>query len=299
MQKIEYKKCRKQDLVPAARMMRTTINHLRRKSGLEINRWRIGSRPIPMLVRFWETDGDTMYCAWKNGKMVGFAGAYVNGKQWYLAWLFVHPSLQDKGVGRKLLQKVWRDGKGMTHALCTFAYNPQAVGLYSKFGMAPLCDLPWMKGDISRLKKLESTGLQVSDKPTAADVRWIHQLETKIRGYAHRDHWNVWLKNEPFQTYIFRKGGKRVGYSLITRKLVIAPLGVIDPKYMIEVMTESIKLLDKEAKERATIWCPTLNIPLYNFLIDVGFRIDEMDVFMSDTPYPDWQRYVPATLALI
>ena len=30
-----------------------------------------------------------------------------------------------------------------------------------------------------------------------------------------------------------------------------------------------------------------------------SFRIDEMEIFMSDTPYPDWNRYVPATLALI
>jgi GNAT superfamily N-acetyltransferase len=299
MQKIEYRKCRKQDLIPAARLMRSTNHHLRRQAGLKIKPWPVGSRPSPLLARFWETDGDTMYCAWKKDKLVGFAGAYVNGKQWYLAWLFVHPSMQDKGVGRKLLEKVWRDGKGMTHALCTFAYNPQAIGIYSKFGMAPLCDLPWLKADPNKIKKLEPTDLEVSDKPTIADIKWLHQLETKIRGYAHRDHWNVWLKNDPFKLYIFRKAGKRVGYSMITRKIFIAPLGVIDQKYMIDVMTESIRLLEPKKNEMMSLWCPTLNMPLYLFLIDLGFRIDEMEIFMSDTPYPDWNRYVPATLALI
>ena len=117
----------------------------------------------PLIDHLHTTDPDMFYCAWKGDRLVGFAGAYVRGKQWYLAWLFVHPSLQDKGVGRKLLEKVWRDRPGMVHSLCTFAFNMQAVGLYSKFGMSPLADLPWMKAEPLKLKKLKPTGLKIID----------------------------------------------------------------------------------------------------------------------------------------
>jgi ribosomal protein S18 acetylase RimI-like enzyme len=299
MMKISYRKCRRKDLIPATRLMRSAMQKLRNDTGKEFKPMRIMRRPSPMILGFLKRDGDTMYCAWKGKKLVGFAGAYVNGKQWYLSWLFVHPNVQDKGIGHKLLEKVWRDKKGMTHSLCTFAFNPQAIGLYSKFGMAPLCDLPWMKANPRKIKKLESTGLKIIDTPTAGDFRWINHLEAKIRGYSHPQHWRIWSKQEPFKVYIFRKRGKRVGYCMIVRKNFIAPVGVTSEKYMIDAVTEAIRLTNPEKNEKISLWVPSLNIPLYKYLIDIGFRVDELEIFMSDSPYIDWSRYVPATLAIV
>lgn len=279
--------------------MRTAINRLRLNTGKPYKHWPISHQPPPLILKFLETDPDTMYCAWKNDRIVGFAGAYVRGKQWYLAWLFVHPGLQDKGVGKTLLRKVWREKKGMTHSLCTFSYNTQAIGIYSKFGMAPLCDLPWMKAYPADLKKLEPTGLKIIDTLTGDDVKWLHGLEEKIRGYSHPQHWSVWLKHEPFKIYLFKKRGRRVGYCMVVNNVLIAPVGVISEQYMIDAVTEAIRLARPADDVKISLWCPTLNLKLYQYLIKIGFRVDEMEIFMSDEPYPDWSRYVPATLAVL
>ncbi|MCP4634563.1 MAG: GNAT family N-acetyltransferase, partial [candidate division Zixibacteria bacterium] len=140
---ISYRRCRKKDLVPSIKVIRSSFNHLRKQTGKEPLRWTVRGVP-PFFEHLIKTDPKTFYCAWYKDKVIGFAGAIMRGKQWYLAWLFIHPRYQDKGVGGKLLEKVWREGKGITHALSTFAYNTQAVGLYSKFGMAPLCTVPLM-----------------------------------------------------------------------------------------------------------------------------------------------------------
>jgi GNAT superfamily N-acetyltransferase len=299
MQKISYRKCRVKDIIPASRMIKRAVYALRRKSGKEIKPWRIARRPSPLMVDILKRNPGTMYCAWKNNRIIGFAGAYVNGRQWYLCWLFVDPKIQDKGIGRKLLEKVWRDRKGMTHSLCTFAFNPQAVGLYSRFGMVPLCDLPWLKADPDKLAKLPETDLVPVDKPNRSDIRWLHSLEQEIRGYSHPQHWRIWLKSKPFKFYLFKKGRRRVGYCMITNDMLIAPVGVVSQDYMIDVITEAIRLTQPKKNAKIMFWCPTLNIPLYRYLIRLGFRVDEFEIFMSDAPYPDWQRYVPASLAIL
>lgn len=299
MQKISYRKCRIKDIIPASRMIKRAVYALRRKTGKEIKPWRIARRPSPLMVDMLKHNTGTFYCAWKNNRIIGFAGAYVNGHQWYLSWLFVDPKLQDKGVGRTLLEKVWRKRKGMTHALCTFAFNPQAVGLYSRFGLAPLCDLPWLKADPEKLPALPATKFVPVEKLNRGDIKWLHELEQKIRGYSHPQHWRIWLNNKHFKIYLFKKSGRRVGYCLITNDMLIGPLGVIDQQYMIDAMTEAIRLTHPKKDSKIMLWCPTLNMPLYKYLIDLGFRVDEFEIFMSDSPYPDWQRYVPASLAIL
>ena len=298
MKIISYRKCKKKELLPAVRLMSSTIDHLRKQTGKEPFRWRVKEVP-PLITHILKTDSDTFYCAWNGEKIVGFAGAIVRGKQWYLAWLFVHPQYQDKGIGRKLLDRVWRDDRSMTHSLCTFAFNTQAVGLYSRFGMVPLCNLPWMKADPVKIKTLEPTGLKIIDTHTQADIAWLNKLESKIRGYPHPSEWQYFIKSNLHKLHLFKFRGRRVGYSLIVKNSEIAPVGAISSDYLLKVMTETLRIIKPKKDDKIMLWCPTENMRLYRFLIDIGFRVDEMDIFMSDKPYPDWQRYVPATLAML
>ncbi len=295
---ISYRKCRIKDLVPARRLILRTLNALITSTGKEPLDWVIRREPPALMVSMLKNNPNGFYCAWKGEKLIGFAGSYLNGKQWYLGWLFVDHRVQAKGVGRKLLEKVWIEGKGITHSLTTMAYNPQAVGLYSKFGMAPSCDLPMMHLKKSNFSELEPTGLTIVEDYTKADTNWINQTEKKIRGYAHPRHWDVWLSDYPFKLYIAKNRGQRVGYFLITDQGFITPLGVSSPKYMNDVLTEAVRKAMAVDGKGVFVWCPTFNISSYLYLIQLGFRILEMEIFMSDEPYPDWQRYIPSNLAI-
>jgi len=298
MNDIRYRKTRRKDLIEAGKLIRTSVNNLRVKNGLKPQRWRLAGIP-PQLDHLRKTDPGLSVCAWDGDKLVGYTSALVRGQQWYLSQLFVHPRYQDKGVGRQMLERVWQDSPSMTHSLCTFAYNMQAVGIYSRFGMAPLCDLPWLHADPKKTRQLQPTGLKIIDSHTRADLKWLNELESKIRGYAHPQEWKLWLSNEKYKLYFFTNHGKKIGYGMILNNMAIAPVGVISPEYMIDVMTEMIRLAKPKKGKKIMLWCPTQNIKLYRFLIEIGFRASELEIFMSDTPYPDWQRYVPATLAVL
>jgi GNAT superfamily N-acetyltransferase len=293
---ISYRPCREKDLIPSFKMVRSSMNHLRKNTGKAPLRYRV--RRYPEVTHLYNQDKKRFWCAWDGKNIIGFTAALLRGKQWYLAFLFVHPRYQDKGVGKELLKRVWIDAPGLTHSLSTFAYNVQAVGIYSKFGMAPICAMPVMEIKFDKLKLPVPSGLKASTTITRQDIAWINQLEAKIRGYSRPQEWGFWSKQDEIQICLFKNKGQRVGYSMIHNKWgVIAPAGAVTNDYLTQIVADSIGLVNTKEKS-IRLYCPANNINLYRFLIGMGFRILEMDLFLSDKPYADFQRYLPAQLAI-
>lgn len=277
---------------------------MRRSTGKEPFRRRI-TGITPFFEHLLRNDGDTMYCAWKGDNLVGFGSALVRGKQWYLAFLFVHPKYQSEGIGRKLIEKVWRDGPGMTHALATFSYNMHAVGLYSSFGMVPLCTIlmmyikPENLPDRKELRRYLGNDLKIIESPGKADLQWIHNLERKIRGYPHKEEWDLWLENDSTKVFIFREGRKRVGYSMNSSQSgFVAPAGAISSDYLTRITIETLYRTKPPKKAPIKLFCPTHNTQLYRAMLDIGMRNEEMLLLLSDKVYWDFDRYLPASLAV-
>lgn len=294
---VQIRRAREKDLLPAFKMVERSFNHLRKKHSMKPIKFPLQELP-PVQKHLFSTDGHRAWCAWKGNKIVGYTHALVRGKQWYLGYLFIDPTLQDKGVGRKLLEKVYFKKTDMTHALCTFSYNMQAVGIYSQFGMVPIQGLAWLGGKPDKFRMPKPTGLQGSTTLTPADLAWINALEKKVRGYERPVEWQFWTSNDQFEPYIFRDKGKRVAYGLLYKKLGIGPVGAVSNDYMVKATAELIRKAKPPKKESISVWVPTSNIELYQYLIKAGFRLGEIAVFMSDKSYTDFQRYLPTHLAI-
>src|SRR4051812_19742323 len=56
-------------------------------------------------ARFVERDPDGAWVAVRDGEVVGMAEAIRRGPFWGLSMLFVHPSAQSQGAGRRLLER--------------------------------------------------------------------------------------------------------------------------------------------------------------------------------------------------
>ncbi len=295
---IVYRPCRQNDLVPAIKLVLRSLNHLRRATGKKPIRPRLKKIP-PLWSHLFRTDRPRFWSAWHKGKMVGFTAALQRGKQWYLAYLFVDPRYQDRKIGGFLLEKVWRDGPGYTHSLATFSFNMKAVGLYSQFGLTPICGFPMMTAVRSKLRLDKKPALTAKKPIGRSDLKWIIALEKKIRGYQRPQEWGFWKNQENFTINLFRDGRRNVGYSLVSDEGLIGPAGAISGKYLLQVIDSSIKTCPPKKGREFYLWCPATNMKLYRFLIEKGFRCQEMELFMSDKDYPDFSRYVPAMLALL
>ncbi|MBN1826904.1 MAG: GNAT family N-acetyltransferase [Candidatus Eisenbacteria bacterium] len=293
---IRYRKCRKKDLLAATRLILSTANDLRVRTGKEVMLSRV-TGPSPLIRHVFETDPDKMVCAWAGSRLVGFAGALQRGRQWYLAWLFVHPRYQDRGVGGRLLRKVWRDGPGMVHSLGTFTYNMQAVGLYSSFGMIPKELITLMEGRREKIRLPEPAGLERVLDLREEDFAWIHRLEKRIRGFARPEEWDFWRGEGGGRIVLFRRGGRRVAYGMLDERGFLAPVGAADPSDLIPAAAETARFALEEGRDGILVFCPNKNGEMYRFFLGAGFRNREMLLFQSDRSYADMSRYLPATLA--
>jgi ribosomal protein S18 acetylase RimI-like enzyme len=296
-QGLVYRRCRKEDLPAFVRLILRTADDLRGRTGKEPFRWRPRSVP-EIFAHLRATDPETFLCAWSGRRLVGVAGAVVRGKQWYLCWLFVDRRCQDRGVGRELLRRVWRESPGMSHALGTFTYNQQAVGLYTSFGMLPHEFLTLMEGASGKIRVPGPTRLEVSEGADRRDVAWINRLEKEIRGHARPPEWNLWSRSGSYRVLLFRRGGRRVGYGMIGPRDEVHPVGVVSAAYLPDALSETIRAAIGLGRKKVRLICPNSNRELYRFAHGLGLRNVEMLVFMTDEPCGDFSRYVPAPLAV-
>lgn len=293
---ISYRRTQRRDLDQAANVVKLAFNTLRKRSGMETEHFPRGHPNS--FEYFLKTDSDLTFCAWHGSKVVGYTQALVRGKQWYLAMLFVHPKYQDHKVGKELLSRVWREEPGMTHSLATFTYNTQALGIYSRFGMAPIAGIVRISVPRKKLVLPANLGLDVRPMTGRADSKFVEALETKVRGYSRTIDWKAFFSHKNFRRLIFYKRGKRIGYALMTEAGLIGPVGATDSSALIEVVEAAILEASRSTLKNVVLHCPAENIALYQTALKAGFRIKEMLVFMSDKKYADLQRYIPGPLSM-
>jgi GNAT superfamily N-acetyltransferase len=283
------------------RLIERSLNHLRRERGKSEIPMRIRGAP-PGVLHLYQSNPELFCCAWAGTRLVGFGGALRRGRHWYLAWLFVDPRYQDRGIGRRLLERIWPEGRGGTHSVSTFGYNMQPVGLYSRFGMLPTMTLTMMYAKPDRLRLSPATGLRADSELTRDDWRWIDRLEERIRGFPHPTEWRYWRSRPENRIFLFRDGGRRVGYAMLYRQMELSPVGAVSPRQLRRVTAEAIRLAaqlpEAERAPELRILCPESNRAIYPLLLKSGFRCAEMLLFMTDRLRPDFDRYLPAMLAI-
>lgn len=299
MARITYRHLKRDELLTASRLFQRSFNHLRRKNKRPTFDEKI-TEVSPFFMHKYETDRDGYWGAFDGGKMIGFGHAVMRGKQWYLANLFVAPRSQVKGVGNQLLKRCMRYGKGKadSYSLCTFSYNEVSLALYSSFGITPTYPIYVMYRKINKNLRVRSTGLRVMEDNSNKSILRINRLEKKIRGYSRLIDLRYYARSPQAKILNFYKDSRWVGYSVVINSSRIMPAGSPYRKYLPDILTESIRECIRSKGKEIEINIGANNLALFQRLKSHGFKIFEMDVFLSTKPYSDLSRYVPASLAI-
>lgn len=94
------------------------------------------------------TNSDSLVTAWDGPQLVGLANAISDGLLVvYYPHLVVHPDYQGRGIGRELMNQLWKRYKGF-HQHSVLA-DKGAVGFYKKCGFdLSICPAMWIyEGD--------------------------------------------------------------------------------------------------------------------------------------------------------
>jgi GNAT superfamily N-acetyltransferase len=299
MAKISYRHLRRDELLEASRLFQRSFNHLRHKNNRSTFDEKI-AEVSPFFHHIYDTDNKGFYAAFEGDKMIGFGFPLMRGKQWYLADLFIAPGSQARGVGRELLKRCMRYGKGKadSYSLCTFSYNEVSLALYSSFGIMPTHPIYVMHRKIDKNLRVRSAGLKVVEDNSNKSILRINRLEKKIRGYSRLTDLRYYARSPHIKILNFYANSRWVGYSVVIRNSHIMPAGSPYPKYLPDILTESVRECIRSKGKEIEINIGANNQALFQRLKSHGFKIFEMVVFLSTKPYSDLTRYAPANLAM-
>lgn len=212
-------------------------------------------------------------------RVVGFGATAARGGLTHLADLFVLPEHQSSGLGRRLLAELLpRDAPRVTFA----SSDPRAVALYVRQGMRPVCPLLYLRGP---LDAVPDRGVALS-APTGAELA---ALDADASG-GHRAADLAWYADLAGVT-VHRTGA---GYTMVRAvgdELVVGPAGGATTRDCADAVLAALVRHRSAGTAALAVLGPN---PLLPLLLEAGFTITDLDVFMSSGGDPvALDRYLP------
>ena len=299
---IQIEQLRADDLLAAGRLLWKTADEIRKSAGLEPYGMKLRAAP-PLLSHIYSQDPDLSWGAYVGNELVGFSTTHMRDRQWHVAYLFVDPEYQNRGLGTKLLktgidEATRREAYFMSQ--CTFSYNMKAIGLYTKLGMFPRKNLMLMEG------------------PPASDVAWpaltsaiegrligstallsdLNQMDREVRGINRAVDHCYWLADDDHEGHVFYHQGNLIGYAYVTKQGFIGPILTVRDSFLPEIVLYCLRLLAQRPSTAPKIWLNGKNFTTLQLIFKHGFKIKEIALLMTNRMFCDVRRYVPASLAV-
>jgi GNAT superfamily N-acetyltransferase len=127
------------------------------------------------------TDPGGCWVAESDGEVVGFATSLTRELMWILASYAVRPGLQDRGIGRVLLEAALQHGRGCLRGMLNASADPRALRRYATAGFRLHPQL-FLRGRVDRslLPVVEHVR-----EGTDGDRDLLDSLDRRTRGAAH------------------------------------------------------------------------------------------------------------------
>jgi GNAT superfamily N-acetyltransferase len=293
---ITYRPAREDDLGQGIDIVVDAINDLRSRHGFPLS-MRAGP---PLFQRLCLAEGaEGLWVAETQGKVVGFAMSWMSQRFWFLAQLFVRPELQAKGVGQALLSRTLEQAQShgaSNRALVTFAYNPRSTGLYIQNGMYPREPLYFMSAPASgpKMSLGRETCEVVPVGPLDQSKDWIGYIDEEVLGFRRDIHHGFLLNGVAARAVQITHHGNLAGYAYISEGGHIGPLAIVPGADENAVVGAAIRCALEDHPQQISMIVPGAADAVMTTASDLGFRILEPYVLLSEKPFGNWQCYLPS-----
>jgi len=257
---------------------------------------------IRVLSTLRANDPDSVIVARHRGEIVGMAAVQVQPPHAHIAFFFVHPDAQNRGVGRQLLDRIREviAESGATVTTLASSRDPKAWQRYLRFGLHPgPPQLPFRA-----VKPTFPTTPPVSDGFTIRafvpdDVDRIATLDRAVRGAERHDRISQWLAEGSEGVLVSHAGtGQPVGYALVSMHESHGQIGPV-----VAESVEQFPLLLDLALDRAGTMPDTRNRPwridfsarnhlAIGPLLAAGFSAENLVNWFESAPVGLWDRYI-------
>jgi GNAT superfamily N-acetyltransferase len=212
-----------------------------------------------------EHDGELCAVAESGGAVVGFASAWMRDDSWFLASLFVHPDVQARGLGARLLDAAWA-AAGVHRRTVTDAIQPVSNALYTRRGLVPATPVLAFAG-APAVHTSEGGDLEVEAGASAADATELRDLDAAAYGFDRTIDHRLWERAA--QRTVWRRDGRTVAYSYAFPDGTIGPVAGVDGVAAAAALRAELSRADRAVRVRI----PGTSRELVEVAVSSGLRL--------------------------
>ena len=246
------------------------------------------------------TDPRGFQVAVRRGRVVAFASTILRGRIHFLSMFWALPSLQSRGIGRRILSRAFERPRPPASAIrCVFAsLDTRAQALYLKFGMRPRGMFYLFKGVPRRsppprravkLVQVGETG-RTSPRMLAIAARFDRIFRSSRRDADIR--FVMSLPGARF--FAARVGRTTIGYAVVNEKGRVGPGGVRDARYAAGLVWAIKEAAREMGAESIFVTVPGVNHGAQEVLFRAGIGIEFFGAWMSARPMGSFESYLLA-----
>src|SRR5262245_28643449 len=296
---VVFRQARPGDMVDCARVSIRSSTDLSRRQGVNPPPLRVRDM-APSLAHLQSTDPKGFQVAVKDGRIIAFASTILRGNTHFLSMFWALPSLQSKGIGRRLLTRAFEHPRPPATAVrCVFAsLDLRAQTLYLKFGMRPRGMFYMIKG---KPKPAARPRLAVDLEPigrpgtTSPEMLAIAGRFDRIFRGTRRDPDIRFVTTLPDARFFrARVGRNTMGYAVINPRGRVGPAGVIDPRYSAGLAWAIQNTAREMGAETIMLNVPGMNTSALEVFFRSGFKTVFFGAWMAARPVGSFESYVLA-----
>jgi GNAT superfamily N-acetyltransferase len=257
---------------------------------------------VQALHRLRERDNQLVLVARGDTGVTGMAALAIDPPHAHIAFLFVLPKSQNKGVGRILLEALREqiDARGASVITLASSRDPKAWQRYMRFGLRPGPPLLPFRASTPVFP------VTVTDHPRyqvrsvqEGDLELIARIDRPVRGADRRDRISGWLDDGATGSIVFeRSTGEPVAYGLVSLDQHCGQVGPVAALHVDAFpMALQAALVEAGAKvnSRQLPWkvdFSARNHDAIPILLDAGFSLDTIVNWFESGPVGQWDRYI-------
>ena len=294
-----FREARCDDMVDCARVFLRSATDLARRHGNAAPTLRIRDM-APALAHLQRTDPKGFHVALRNGRVVAFASTILRGNTHFLSMFWALPSVQSKGVGRRLLTRAFeRPRPPASSVRCVYAsLDSRAQALYLKFGMYPRGMFYLLKGPPKRSPRPDLT---VDLVPLGETGRTSREMLTvaarfdRVFRAARRDDDIRYVMSLPgARFFLVRARGSTQGYAIVSESGRAGPACVMDPRYSAGLAWATKEAARGMGAENIVAIVPGVNPGALEVFFGAGLRTEFFGAWMSAKPIGAFESYLLA-----
>lgn len=283
------------DLPDCERVWRDGLNeYLRRLNQVEVPEDNPGLRRLH--AHALTTDPDRFWVAARGGRVVAFGSAVRRGPVGFLSMLFVDPSEQARGLGRRLLGHVLPPDSPIL-ATATDTAQPISNGLYASLGIVPRMPLFNVVGRPRPGWRPLALEPDLDVTPLAGcHAAAVDELDAEVLGYAHpEDH--AFVASDGTLGFAYLRGDVLAGYGYASPVGRIGPIAARDPELVGPILGHLLTAV--EPRGASAIWLPGDATGAMAVALGAGLRFEDFPLLFGwNRPFADFERYLPISPGL-